>query len=381
MILLMMFLKCLTSKHAYRGLCVMLSMSLLTGCGSKKILVRSQSGYVNVTALAQRLPGWSQVAEYDRLLAKSGGATGLEKPLPSPDPSLMVLSALALQSLPMPTIAHQLDRRQLMQAAQVRMQAFALRRASARQSEIEQARPSWEQEAQRQYLADLRTARLAYAESLERRALAQEVARVNLRLQESALVHLISAWQSSTPPTPRLDKARVQLAEVQKKIADAQLANRLARQQAQTALSLALSQAAMTRDAYVNDHVGQLTAKLLVQDMRETDLQEERLQTQINTLLQEESAALTEAEPRTGTLASLKLNSSVGAAPLVPKTEAQNAVVRLQKQRIRWIAYLQDEAMAKAQEVARIHRWTLNFRREPGLPDFTSQVAQELSRD
>jgi flagellar biosynthesis GTPase FlhF len=382
MTLRMTSLKRLTSKHGCRSLWVVLSVPLLTGCAAQKIVVRSQPGYVDLIVLTQRLPGWEQVSHYDRMLTQMGSSEGMERPLPLPASALTVLPALVLQARAAPAPLHQIDRAHLQHAAQIRMQAFAVRRATARQSEIEQARPAWEREALRQYQITVRKARLAYADTLERNALAQEAANVNLRLQERALIPLISAWQDSKPPpTPRLNAARAKLAAVQKAIANEKQANSLARQQAQTALSQTLLQASASRDAYVTDHVAQLTAKLLVQDMRETDLQNMRLQTQIATLLQEETVTLAEKVPRTGRVAALMLPESVGQAPLLPSTEGRIARMRLQNQRARWIAYLQDEAMAVALDAARVHHWTLSFRPAPGLPDLTSQIGQELSRN
>lgn len=344
---------------------------------------RAVRGYANLDVLVRSHPGWAGLAQYDQALARVEAVALRPTNEASADASLVTLppASVTLDRLP-PALALEGERKRLNEVLQRQVAHLRERQAQGRERQIALDAPRWDREAAAEYASAVSVAETKYTDELSRLAADQDARRLNLLLQIRALRTIVLGWDKSTPPTPKLNQARIDLATKRNQLAALDSNRRLLAAKASSERDVEIAAAAKRRSAYVARLVSNEKATLLPRDEEQVGSLRTRLGDELGDLLRQEEALSVPSVPPVGSLAAQQMPPepamvvvSPGAAHSLRLTEG-----RLRQQRARWLEYLYSDTRAAVKDVAQQRHWTVTF----GQPSFgernlTAPLAQALT--
>ena len=347
---------------------MVLAPLLLAGCHAQARPARLRPVTARLDVLVRSHPGWPGVALYDQMLTRLRTSAhlaqaGLGRPVPPM--TLAGLSGLDLPggsfTLPAGTLEGQ--RRLLAQLGQEQMARLRERRAQARAQQLRAQTRVWRSEARRAYDQAVADADVLYARDYGDAFAADSALRLNLALQIRALEKTVGHWTLSTPPTPRLDRARQDLAAKRLQLALLQSRQAGALAGLVQARAATLARAAAARVAFVADERTQTAAHLRALDEAALAAQRVLLARETAGLLAREGQLVAAALPGAGTLGPLSLPGGVPPAPA--GTALGDAEAQLETQRARWVRGLYAEDAGRRRRHGPAARLGTGFRPAP----------------
>lgn len=357
----------------------------LGGCATsgKRASVATVRGYANLDVLVRRHPGWAGLAQYDNALARVDAAALQPSSGLTADVSLFTLPPATL-SLHRAPLAEALagERNRLDHVLRGQVARLRERQSQARDRQTALDLPRWEREASAQYADSVDNAEAKYTQELSRLATDEEAKRLNLVLQIRALRNIVSGWDKSTPPTPRLNQARSDLAAKRVQLASLNTERRQLVAKAASDRAVEIADADRRRKAYVAGLTASEKTALLARDEEQVGSLRTRLGGELADLLHQEEVLSVPSAPSVGSLAAAKMPpgpsmtmTSPGAAQSLRLTQS-----RLREQRARWLDYLYSDTRAAVKDAAEQHHWSVTFGPAvPGEKNLTAPLAKALT--
>ena len=342
----------------------------------------SVHGYARLDALVRRHPGWGGVARYDQALTRLAEAARRTPPNAPPDMDLVGLPPApgALLSAPALALAGESLRLEAIQRVQV--SRLRDRQEGNRRRQITLESQAWERQAAAQYARTVEEAQAAYTRRLSLLGVDSDARRLNLTLQIGALQKIVSGWNASTPPTPRLNAARTELEEKKAALALLDQGRQKSLAQARSVRDTALQAALQTRTAFVSGLAGAEETRLRSQDDLQAATLQGRLVAQRQALLAEERSLSAPPVSPAGGLGSQRLPAGPVPATAAPGAghSFRLAKAQLEAERARWLSFLYSDTQAAALDAAARQHWVVTFgRAAPGGRDLTAALAQALT--
>lgn len=337
-------------------------------------------GHADLDVLVRRHPGWKGVLQFDQALARLTDAAIRPAPVLPFDAALGTLPPVDAAMAPTPVPALEAEGRRLSGVEKAQVARLHVRLARNRSRQLAQERESWVKAAQKVYTRSVAVAQSSYAQRVARLTSERDARSVNLILQIRALEKIVNGWDKAIPPTPELNKAKVDLAQKRAELAALDASQTAGLVEARASRDRALTQAGLAREASVQAQAQARETLLKAQDEAQVSAFTAGLSAQRLSLLRAALAFRAASVPSAGNLGAQSLPPEAAEAGGPAEASLRAARSRLVAQRTRWIAFLYDDTRAAALDVAERRRWIISF--GPGHPqeqDLTAPLAQALT--
>ena len=346
----------LSNGSTNRVLLTGLGLGLLTlcgGCVSRPPAAKPKtiSGYVNLTALVRRQPGWSGLSQYDAAMARLNAAARNLPPAGQSNPKMAILPPeAAISAAPVTANVSEIAPH-LSFVQQTLVESLKDRREIARADQLRRQQELWRREARLRFPVPARTAEISSDLSLQL-----------LQANVAALTQTLDHWNNSTPPAPTLDRLRLKV-EADRSRLEKLIAGRIqTREAARVARLEAIKRLRQARLDYVQAQGDLLTARLRTDDARVVSARQQRLSAQRLALLEALAQPEPVSVPAAGDAGTLTLPNGPGAARAsLSAASLALARTKLMAQRSRWMQYLYDDTRASALDAAAQHHWNITF--------------------
>jgi hypothetical protein len=330
-------------------------------------------GYADLNVLVRSHPGWIGLVRYNLALKRLAVAARQAPPKIGGDLGLTTLPPAEAGVMVPPEPALQAERQRLEAVQTDQAERLRRRQAESRRLQIARERLVWEHEASTQYTKSADAAQAAYLQSVRRLVAEGGSRRLNLDLQIKALNKIVAGWDASTPPTPKLIRAKKALAAKQVELAALDEATRQSGAQARQARA----------DAFVAAQAQTEETRLAAQDAGEAQALQARLTSEQEALVRQERTLSIASAPPAGALGAENLPLTAGPVTLSPGVERSLRQTRTQllAQRARWVAFLYSDTRAAVQDAAAQKHWIVTFRGPVrGERDLTAPLAHLLTQ-
>lgn len=350
------------------------------GCSSRgtdSAILPKQVGYVNLNALVKQNPGWAAVTK----CADSGRVLdSLQRNIVQPGATAPYVLAGKAGAVVFPVPRGVLNERiRLSALITQQLGRFATRRQDARDQRITHDQGDWARTAEANSITDQNSALLTYRNEFDVIVRATSVRRLNLKLQVFSLKKLIADWSKSSPPSPKLNAARVLLIKAESDLL------RLSDEKNTKLLTLAkqrdgtLVAARDSVPSFIATKTVEERTRLQSQDAHDLRLYNVQLSKEATSILNDGQSLWKSTESQEP-LAAISVPPTQGVEVRLPGQSVMNAKLRIASEEQRWRTFLYSETRTEALDLAKLENWKLNFVPSAGEPDLTKRVGELLSR-